>query len=198
MNTPHEPTSISRRSILKGAGSLALLLPGASLFANMGLKAAKWDAKYEAAIQIEIATQQDFRVHRPYIAVWIEDKDGKSIRTISLWVQTTRRGPRWIPDLRRWFRGEQDRKQANGGDLVATSSSATREAGVYTVVWDGKNDKGELVDLGDYSVCIEAAREHGTYQLIRETLKINNKVFKKKFNGNVEIKEASIEFRKRK
>lgn len=192
------PSNLSRRSVLKSALSLALFFPGISALAKQSSKKPKWSAQYEAVIQVEIASQDGFRVHRPYVAVWIEDKDGKSVRTISLWVQTTRRGPKWIPDLRRWYRGEQARAEIGGGDLVYSTSSATRDAGVYTLVWDGKNDKGSLVDQGEYSVCIEAVREHGTYQLIVEKLKFGTKPFKQQLAGNVEIKGASVELRKRK
>ena len=198
MDQQENYSPITRRTVLMGLGSLAFLLPGAKALAGAAPKAGKWDPKLEAVIKVEIATQEGFRVHRPYVAVWIEDKEGKSIRTISLWVQTQRRGPRWIPDLRRWYRAETTRATAEGGDLVATTSSATREAGVYNVVWDGKTDKGALVETGEYYVCIEAAREHGTYQLIREKLKFSNKAFSQQLAGNVEIKGASVELHKRK
>jgi hypothetical protein len=197
MKKINQSSDLSRRGLLKSIGALSLTLPASSVLANLLAKAPKWDPKLELAIQLDIATQKEVRVHRPYVAIWIEDKDGKPVRTISLWVQTTRRGPKWIPDLRRWYRGEQDRAKANGGDLVATTSSATREAGHYTIVWDGKNDKGAYVEQGEYYICIEAAREHGTYQLIREKAKFVNKAFTQKFSGNVEISGASIELRKR-
>ena len=127
----------------------------------------------------------------------IEDLNGKSLKTVSLWVQTQRRGPRWIPDLRRWYRGEESRAATDGGDLVTTISSATRNAGIYDLVWDGKTDKGAVVTQGEYYVCIEAVREHGSYQLIREKIRVGNKPFNAKYTGNEEIKEASVDFRKR-
>ncbi|RYG68002.1 DUF2271 domain-containing protein, partial [bacterium] len=119
------------------------------------------------------------------------------VRTLSLWVQTDRRGPKWIPDLRRWWRDAQTPVQAQGGDLVATVSSATRNPGKYTVVWDGKTDKGAPVDQGEYTVFIEAAREHGTYQLVTQAVKIGNRPFRAKYAGNIELAEGLIEFRKR-
>ena len=198
MNEIEPSTQLSRRSVLKSALSLALFFPGIAAFAKQTAKVVKWDARFEVSIQFEIAAQEGRRVQRPYVAVWFEDKDGKSVRTISLWVQTTRRGPKWIPDLRRWFRGEEARAEVGGGDLVATVSSATRDAGIYNVVWDGKNDKGTPVPQGEYYLCVEAVREHGTYQLIREKVKFGSKPFKAQFAGNIEIKGASVDFRKRK
>jgi hypothetical protein len=185
---------LSRRSVLTGFGSLLLASVG---FGHRKLKAAKWDDKYELLVEVEIAEQGGGRVHRPYVAIWIEDASGKAVRTLNLWVQTSRRGPRWIPDLRRWYRAEQDRKTAKGGDLVETASSATRSPGKYSMVWNGKDDQGKAVDQGDYVICIEAAREHGTYQLIKKSISVGTKTFKQSFDGNIEIKSAGVEFRKR-
>ena len=40
--------------------------------------------------------------------------------------------------------------------------------GAYKIVWDGNDDKKAPVVQGDYFVCIEAAREHGPYEIVRE------------------------------
>lgn len=178
--------------MLGGLTSLLFAVPSVNALAAGLRRGPKFDDRFELAIDVEIAKQEEFRVHRPYVAVYIEDKDGKAVRTLSLWVQTQRRGPKWIPDLRRWYRGE------HAQDLIATVSSPTRNAGKYTVIWDGKNDKGALVDQGKYTVLVEAAREHGTYQLIRQEISVGGKAFKQTLEGNVEIKGAALEFRKRK
>jgi hypothetical protein len=197
MKQEFDPQTITRRSMLVGLGSALMLLPIPSALARAFAKAPKWDSRFELAIRLELPVQEGFRVHRPYVAVWIEDLNGKSLRTVSLWVQTQRRGPRWIPDLRRWYRGEESRAATDGGDLVTTISSATRNAGIYDLVWDGKTDKEAVVTQGEYYVCIEAVREHGSYQLIREKIRVGNKPFNAKYTGNEEIKEASVDFRKR-
>ncbi|MFX9142692.1 DUF2271 domain-containing protein [Acinetobacter baumannii] len=53
------------------------------------------------------------------------------------------------------------------------------------------------MNQGDYFVCIEAAREHGTYQLIREKVTFGNKPFKREFSGTEEIAGASVELAKK-
>jgi hypothetical protein len=176
MNCPDENARISRRSVLAGIAATALSLPSLLAFGSSRRTSRKFDPRFELAVDIEIAIQTGFKVRRPYVAVWIEDKDGKSIRTLSLWVQNNRKGPRWIPDLRRWYRDEQNRAQADGGDLISTVSSPTREAGKYSLVWDGKDDKGKVVDQGEYTVCIEAARQHGTYQLIIKKVTVESQI----------------------
>ena len=196
MNPLDKNNELTRRSVLAGFFSAALGLTAISGWAGTGNLNRKFDSRFELAIDVEIATQGGWRTHRPYVAVWLEDKSGKTVRTLSLWVQTQRRGPRWIPDLRRWYRDEQDRAQVDGGDMITTVSSATREAGKYTLLWDGKNDKGKLVDQGEYTLCIETVREHGTYQLITQKLKVGSSPFKEVLTGNVELKGAAVEFRK--
>jgi hypothetical protein len=151
----------------------------------------------EVAVEFEIIQGSEFRWRRPYVAVWVEDRSGKYIRTLSLWVQTSRKGPRWIPDLRKWYRFAQDQLQAGGPDLVATVSSATRTAGKYTLVWNGRDDKDKPVEQGVYNICIEAAREHGTYQLMRKEINCGGKEAKAEIEGNVEIRGAVLEYRKR-
>ena len=68
------------------------------------------------------------RYRRPYVAVWVEDKDGFPVRTLILWVQAGGPGPRWIPDLKRWYKDDQtrrlverDRHGCDGGSPDATS-----------------------------------------------------------------------------
>ena len=53
------------------------------------------------------------RYQRPYVAVWVEDKDGHPVRTLTLWVTATKHGSQWIPDLKRWYRGDQARRRVD-------------------------------------------------------------------------------------
>jgi hypothetical protein len=185
---------ISRRHFLTRISTLAsfIALGGlTNLVSSLAAKAvAKWDAKMELEVAFEINRPgSGGRYQRPYVAVWLEDAKGLPVRTLSLWYQTGK-GNRWLPDLKRWFNAN------DGSDLAATLSGPTREPGAYKLVWDGKNDKKTLVDQGEYFICIEAAREHGTYQLIRERLEFAGTPFAKTFTGNEEIKGASVAYRK--
>jgi FAD:protein FMN transferase len=125
--------------------------------------------------------------------VWIEDKDRFPVRTLALWYQK----PRWLPELKAWSRANRLRAMTGNTDLTGSVSSATRPAGKYTLKWDGKDSQGNLVKSGKYTVFIEAAREHGTYQLMRQEIDFNGEP--KQFNlpGNVEIVSASLDYRKK-
>jgi hypothetical protein len=203
MHAPRDHTTLGRRDMLARLAGIALSVTGLSAFrrftsAGAVEAAPKWDDRFELAVDLEIAPQQGYRYHRPYVAVWVEDAAGRRVRTLSLWVNTTGRGPRYIRELRRWFSGERDQQDAGGPDLVATMSSATRLPGQYSVSWNGRDDRGNVVDQGDYRVVIEAAREHGSYQLMQQDVTLGAKPVAADLAGNEEIGGARVEYRRRK
>ena len=150
----------------------------------------------ELVISFEINRPEGGRYQRPYVAAWIEDKDAFPVRTVLLWLLQSEKGQRWIPDLRRWYRGDQVRRLAEEKDLVATVSGATRNPGKYSVVWDGKDDHGEPLKPGNYTFYLEAAREHGTYQLVKHEFAVGGPAFTAELKGNEEIKSAALEYRR--
>lgn len=193
---------IGRRDLIARLAATALAFTGLATFGSRRAFAAsvapKWDDHFELAVDLEIAAQEGFRYHRPYVAVWVEDASGKEVRTLSTWVNTSGRGPRYIRELRRWSRAASDVQTAGGPDLVGTVSSATRLPGRYTVTWDGKDESGRPVEQGTYRVIIEAAREHGTYGIIQEEMTFGMKPAAVDLTGNTEIKGARLDYRRRK
>jgi hypothetical protein len=90
------------------------------------------------------------------------------VQTISLWYEQSGKGARWLNELRGWY-------AASGGS--ATTSGATRAAGSYSVVWDGTDLDGNLVAQGDYVLYVEAAREHGPYEITSTPITIDGSGF---------------------
>ncbi|WP_422923451.1 DUF2271 domain-containing protein [Singulisphaera sp. PoT] len=158
-----------------------------------------WAPEFEFVVNFEISPPKGntTRYRRPYVAIWVEDEDKLSVRTLTLWVQADPPGPRWIPDLKHWYQSDQVRRLVETSDLVETISRATRPAGKYRVIWDGKDDRGEALPKGTYTLAIEVAREHGTHQIIRKEIKLDDQTFAEELKGNVEIKSASIEYRRK-
>jgi hypothetical protein len=95
-----------------------------------------------------------------------------------------------------WYDTYYSKFESEDRSLISTTS-ATRPAGKYTLKWDGKNDKGELVKLGSYTIMIEAAREHGTHQLIKQEMDFTNSPKPITLPGNVEIASASLNYIKK-
>ncbi len=107
----------------------------------------------ELLVSFNYEPSESNRAKRPYIAVWVEDADGNLVDTISLWFDQGAKGTKWLDDLSQWYR-------ASGGEDT-TMSGATRIAGGYTVAWDGTDQNGDPVAIGEYVLNIESAREHG-------------------------------------
>lgn len=150
----------------------------------------------ELLVKFELAQPSGAQYRRPYVAVWLEDHDDFPVRTTVLWMQTKQPGPRWHRDLLRWYRNDAVRKLADGKALIGTISGATRGPGEYKAVFDGKDDAGNPLTPGKYTLFIEVAREHGTYQLIRHPLTLGDKpIAETKLKSNVEVKSATVEYR---
>ncbi|WP_158545410.1 DUF2271 domain-containing protein [Bremerella cremea] len=132
---------------------------------------------------------------RPYVAVWLEDTDGFPVKTAVLWMQTEQPGPRWHRDLTRWYRNDRLRQVVEETELIGTISSATRGPGKYDAYFDGTDNAGKPLKPGKYTLCLEVAREHGTYQLIREAIQWGDEpIAPKKLKGNVELDDVSYHF----
>jgi len=159
-----------------------------------------WIKQLELVVNFEINRPEAEKGHyrRPYVAVWVEDKDGHQVRTLVLWVSMGGSGPfQWLPDLKRWYQSDQDRKLVDKKEIFFTVSRPTRAPGKYKIIWDGRDNQGKQLDGGLYTVTIEAAREHGTYQSIRKQVSLTGKPFTEELKGNVEIRSASIEYRRK-
>jgi len=100
------------------------------------------------------------------------------VRTLVFWCQMER----WLPDLRGWYREDRMRER--------------HPPGKYTLEWDGKDNGGRPVKPGKYTVNIEAAREHGTYQIMRREVELDGRARQFQLTGNQEISSATIDYRK--
>ncbi|WP_100613545.1 DUF2271 domain-containing protein [Confluentibacter citreus] len=155
------------------------------------VKDGQWNPAYELTINLELA-QFNGPYRRPFVAIWIEDQDKTPIRNLLVWYNK----PKWLRDLKAWYRANYATFNVES-QTINSISSATRPPGNYAIKWDGKNDKGEYVKEGTYIVNIEVVREHGTYQLITQDIKINNKANKIELAKNPEVASASLEIKKK-
>ncbi len=158
-----------------------------------------WNPDFEMVVHYEVNRPDGGgRYRRPYVVVWVEDAKGNLVRTLSLWVSMGGAGPfQWMPDLKRWYAADTERKLRDKKELFYTLARPTRPPGKYRVIWDGKDNFKKLLPAGEYTITIEAAREHGTYQEIRKKVTVGETPFTEELKGNVEIRSASIEYRRK-
>ena len=153
---------------------------------------AAWDPAYELTINIELSLIEGTRVHRPYVAAWVEDEQHAPVRTIALWFGKYK----YLHELRAWSREESARSVSEDTHVMNSVSSATRPPGKYSFKWDGKDDFGNSVKAGKYTVMIEAVREHGSYQLMHQEIDFNGTPKQYQLPGGVEIASTTLDYHK--
>jgi thiamine biosynthesis lipoprotein ApbE len=150
-----------------------------------------WDPAMELTISVDIA-RPDGRAKRPYLAVWIEDADHFPVRTIALWMEKAK----YLNEMKAWYKGDRLRAMAEGKEITRSVSSATRSPGKYTFNWDGKDNAGKPVKPGRYTVLIEATREHGTDQTLRQEVDFTGTPKQVSLPGGIEIAGATLDYHK--
>lgn len=146
-------------------------------------------------VQFSLNRPEGGRYRRPYVAVWLEDDESYPVKTGLLWLQTDNPGPRWHRDLTRWYRNDRLRKLAEKTDLIDGISGATRGPGDYKVHFDGKDNSGKPLKPGKYTLCLEVAREHGTYQIVKQEIEWGGEALEAfSIPGNVEFSNLTVSF----
>lgn len=135
----------------------------------------------QVQIDFTYAAAEGGRVHSPYIAVWIEDTAGELVQAVSLWYKSDE--GKYLKDLKRW-------NSKNNRDALMTGP--TRIPGSFSVAWNGTDLAGASVAAGDYFVCIEAARENGPYQIVRESVPVSGALAPTTLTPNGELTAVSV------
>jgi thiamine biosynthesis lipoprotein ApbE len=151
-----------------------------------------WNSGYELTVNVEIPQTQGFGARRPYVAVWIEDKDHYPVRTLAVLFEKAR----WLNELHAWYRDDRLRAMSEGNEILNSVTSATRAPGKYTFKWDGKDNSGKLVKEGTYTVLVEAAREHGGYNLDRHEINFNGAPVQVDLPASGELGAVALDYHK--
>ena len=152
---------------------------------------AQWDPTMELAIDFEIP-QLGGRALRPFIAVWIEDENKFPVRTLALWYHEDR----FLTEFKAWYRADRLRLMSETTSIVRTLGGATKPPGKYSFKWDGKDQAGNYVKPGKYTVSVESSREHGTYQIDRQEMTIGSKPQRLEFKPGAELGPVTCDYHK--
>jgi thiamine biosynthesis lipoprotein len=111
-----------------------------------------WPADYTAILDYTIPKPASSEYHAPYVVIWVTDSSRKLVRTLHVF------GPqaKWLDSNYIWWK-----RYGRMTDHLDTIAQPSRAPGHYTVSWDGKDDAGQRVAQGKYTLHIEATREHG-------------------------------------
>jgi hypothetical protein len=144
-----------------------------------------WPPGYQLTIDLSLAQVSARNYRRPYVAVWIEGRDGKAVRYVSVWG----RRPKYQSELRVFYPLTRF-----SGPAVDAVTRPTRPAGQYTLLWDGMDNAGKPLPAGEYTVHVEVAREHGTRQHMKTAIACKDSPTQAEITGNVEVSSVVVRF----
>lgn len=115
----------------------------------------------ELKVEMEIPELNVAEYHRPYVAVWVQNKDTKAVSNGAVWYQMDKRGEgeKWLKDLRMWWRRSGRSLQMP----VDGVTGATRKPGTYQL---DLTPVTETLSPGSYQLYVEAVREVGGRELL--------------------------------
>ena len=140
-----------------------LIMLLALLLSLLGFSAASVAAT-QFKLELNLPAQSG-EYHNPYVAAWIEDDKGQSVRTLVLW----RDGAKWLKDIRRWWRKVGRKDQS----IVDAMTSATRPAGNYQLNFKALDDQKQPLSAGNYVLRIEIVRENGGRSMTKQPFILN-------------------------
>lgn len=151
-------------------------------------KAEAWPDDYQVTLSFELPSVTSGKYRRPYVAFWIEDADGKAVRTVAVWGNH----PRWLATMSTWWKIGKDDKE-----LLKAVTKATRAPGKYELVWDGKDDAGKTLPQGTYTIKLEVHREHGKDDLQTGKIECGSKEAKITMDKKSEVEESTVKYAKK-
>ncbi len=145
-----------------------------------------WSKQQTFSIDYEIPALDVAEYRRPYVAIWIADEQGNSVRQLQILGDN-----RWLRDLRVWWR-----KFGRADDaLVDALAGATRKPGRYSLDWDGRDGQGQKVQQGKYQLHLEIVREHGEREALAMPFVLNGQTLSAETKGTQEIGRVQMRLR---
>jgi thiamine biosynthesis lipoprotein ApbE len=170
--------------------NLLAVLPADDKKADDKPKGDPWPEGFRVTLAVEVPKIENVkRYRRPYVAVWLEDADGKPVRTLTVWGNSRQ----YLKDMTDWWKIAKDDKE-----LLKTVTRATRAPGKYDLTWDGKDDKGNPVPQGTYTVRVEVCREFGQHALQSGKIDCKAEPASLKLEKNEETGESAVDYGKKK
>ncbi len=144
-----------------------------------------WPAGYNAVLDYDIPKIESSNYKAPYVVIWVTNADRKLVRTLHVWGSKEK----WIDSNYIWWK-RYGRTTTN----LDTIAKPSRAPGHYTATWDGKDDAGQAVPQGKYTLHIEASREHGAHSYQTFDLDAAPKAATKSLPAKDELGDLKLRF----
>ena len=118
-------------------------------------------SKKAASVELSFNYQKQSGAGSNQYAVWIENSDGKVVRTLTVTSFTSkgrggRRGYTFRPTCVPTWVKNAGAEQMTDEQIDAVTGATPSQSGVQTYAWDFKDADGKDVPAGDYKICLEA------------------------------------------
>lgn len=122
---------------------------------------AQSNSKKASEVELSFNYQKQAGAGSNQYAVWIENSDGKVVRTLIVTSFTSkgrggRRGYTFRPTcVPTWVKNAKAEDMTDE-QIDAVTGATPSQSGEQTYTWDFKDDQGKDVPAGDYKICFEA------------------------------------------
>lgn len=146
----------------------------------------------ELRVGVEIPELSVAEYHKPYVAIWLENKDNREVTNLEVWYDAgmeNNKGNKWLKDMRQWWR-----KSGRELDMpVDGITAATRGPGKYDISFEASDARLKDLPAGNYQLRVEAAREVGGRELISIPFSWPaDKAFTASKSGSKELGEVAL------
>lgn len=147
-----------------------------------------WSGDKQFLIEYQTLEHHVAEYRRPCVALWITNSEQQLVRQLVVQGDNLR----WLKEIPLWWR----KYGRNNEQSVDGLARATTAPGSHMVVWDGRDDKGHKVPKGNYTLHIEAAREHGEHEVVILGFALSGQSFTALAAGEKELGVIKVSFEK--
>lgn len=145
-----------------------------------------WSGDKQFLIEYQTLEHHVAEYRRPYVALWVTNSEQQLVRQLVVQGDNLR----WLKEIPLWWR----KYGRNNEQSVDGLARATTAPGSHMVVWDGRDDKGRKVPKGNYTLHIEAAREHGQHEVVTLGFALSGQSFTARVAGEKELGVIKVSF----
>ena len=152
----------------------------AVLSAIIAIPASAQRSKKASAVELSFNYQKQAGAGSNQWAVWIENSEGKVVRTLTVTSFTSkgrggRRGYTFRPTcVPTWVKNAKAEEMTDE-QIDAVTGATPSQSGIQTYTWDFKDADGKDVPAGDYKICFEATLYFNSILLYSGTFSTKDK-----------------------